>query len=184
MAAVGGLLLAGIIIGWAVFAVLGGAGRTARRGAATALATDRPEWRPGIWHCAACLSTNPPTAVRCSTCRAPRQELVHAPQEPRSDWIPERIVVPAGDLVTLVHDPVAHGDPGEAHWRVVVGGRTAGSAARRDGALALLQALDGAETIALDVRGTGPSTYRVVDVIARFEASRFPLDVPCPERGS
>ena len=184
MAAVGGLLLAGMIVGWAVFTILGGAGRTARGGAARALGSDRPAWAPGIWHCAECLSTNPPTADRCQACRAPQQELAHAPVEPRPDWIPDRIAVPPGDLVTLVHDPAAHVDPGEAHWRIVVGGRTVGSAQRRDGALALLRRIEGADRLALDVRGTGPATYRVADVIARFEAPRFPLDVPCPERGS
>jgi hypothetical protein len=103
--------------------------------------------------------------------------------EPRPDWIPERIAVPVGDVVALVHDPAAHADPGEAHWRVTIGGRTVGSAARRDGALALLRALDGTGTVALDVRGTGAAAYRLADVIARFEGAHFPLDVPCPEAG-
>ena len=56
-----------------------------------------------------------------------------------------------------------------------------GTAQTRDGALGLLRALDGTDVVALDVRGTGPSTYRLVEVIARFEAPRFPLDVDCPE---
>jgi hypothetical protein len=106
------------------------------------------------------------------------------PAEPRPDWVPERIEVPIGEIVTLVHDPAAHADPGVAHWRLTVGGRTVGSAAGRDGAVAVLRALDGATTIALDVRRTGPGTYQLADVIERFEAPSFPLDVPCPERQS
>lgn len=89
--------------------------------------------------------------------------------------------MPPGTVVTLVHHPGAHLDPSEAHWQLRVGGRMVGSAARRDGALALLRALDGAAVISLDVRGTGTSPYRIEDVIARFEGQRFPLDVPCPE---
>lgn len=100
----------------------------------------------------------------------------------RPDWIPDRIVVASADLVSLVHDPAAHADPGEPHWRLTAGGQTVGSAARQDGALALLRALDGPDTIGIDVRGTGLATYRLSDVIARFEGPRFPLEVPCPER--
>ena len=73
--------------------------------------------------------------------------------------------------------------PALAHGGLSVGGPTVGAAARRDGALELLRALDGIEIVALDVRGTGPARYRRADVIARFEGPRFPLDVPCPERG-
>lgn len=185
MAIVAAALLAGMVLAWAVFTILGRADRTARREINRARGADRPEWAPGIWHCAACLSTNPPTADRCARCREPRRELVHAPIEARPDWIPERIAVPPGTVVTVVHDPAAHVDPSEAHWQVRVGGRMVGSAADRNGALALLRALDGdsdgAEIVYLDVRGTGTSPYRLGDVIARFEGQRFPLDVPCPE---
>ena len=58
-----------------------------------------------------------------------------------------------------------------------------GTARRRDGAAALLRSIDGSETVLLDVRGTGTAAYRVSDAVARFEGPRFPLDVPCPERG-
>lgn len=182
MAVVGGILLAGIVLGWAVFAVVGGASRATRRSISQARGADRPEWVPGIWQCAFCLTTNREAATRCEKCRRPRQDLVHEPVEPRPDWIPDRIPADSGAIVTLVHDPGAHADPGEAHWRLTIGGRMVGSAASRDGALALLRALDGPRVVALDVRGAGPSTYRLVDVIERFEASKFPLDVPCPER--
>ena len=107
---------------------------------------------------------------------------MHEPVEPRPDWIPDRITADTGAIVALIHDPGAHVDPGEAHWRLTIGGRMAGSAASRDGALALLRALDGPRNVALDVRGTGPSTYRLSDVIDRFEGPKFPLNVPCPER--
>ena len=183
MAVVAGALLAGMLLAWAVVAALGGASRTVRRNVSHARGADRPDWAPGIWQCAACLTTNRPSADRCEKCRRPRQELSHPPPEPRPDWTPDRIPASRGAIVTLIHDPHAHMDPGEAHWRLTVGGRTVGSAARRDGALALLRALDGPDVVAIDVRGTGPSTYRLADVIAQFEAPRFPLDVPCPERG-
>ena len=183
MAVVGLILLAGITLGWAAFAVLGGASRAARREINQARGADRPEWAPGIWQCAALLDDEPfAAATRCEKCRQPRQDLVHEPVEPRPDWIPDRIPADSGAIVTLMHDPRAHGDPSDAHWRLTVGGRTVGSAARREGALALLRALDGPRVVALDVRGAGPSTYRLSDVIERFEAAKFQLDVPCPER--
>lgn len=181
-AVVAGSLLIGIVLAWGLFTFLGGAKREARRSLTTARGGTRPEWAPGIWHCAACLSTNPPTATRCGRCMAPRHVLEHDPVEVRPDWIPDRVPVATGALIGLVHDASAHADPSLAHWRLMVGGQIAGSAARRDGALALLRALDGADRISLDVRGTGPADYRVADVIARFEAPAFPLDVACPER--
>lgn len=181
MAVVAAALLAGMVLAWATVSILRRADRLTRREINRARGADRPEWAPGIWHCAACLSTNPPTAARCARCREPRRELVHDPPETRPDWIPERIVVPPATAVTLVHDPRAHLDPSEAHWSVRVGGRMVGAAARRDGALALVRALDGVDVVYLDVRGTGTSEYRLTDVIARFEAPSFPLDVPCPE---
>ena len=184
MAIVAGALLAGMLLAWAVVTAFGGATRAVRRNISHARGADRPEWAPGIWQCAACLTTNLRSAERCEKCRRPRQELSHPPIEPRPDWTPDRIPAANGAIVTLIHDPRAHLDPGEAHWRLTVGGRTVGSAARRDGALALLRALDGPDVVALDVRGTGPSTYRLAGVIARFEAPGFPLDLPCPERGS
>lgn len=184
MAIVAAALLGGMVIAWVLLSVLGGTSRRARREINRARGAERPDWAPGIWICAACRSSNHPTADRCATCRRPRQDLARDPEAPRPDWIPERIIVPTGMLAALLHDPAAHSDPGEAHWRVVIGGQTVGSAARRDGALGLLRAIEGADTILLDVRGTGAAAYRLVDVIARFEAPRFPLDLPCPERGT
>lgn len=184
MAVVGAALLGGMVIAWVLITVMGRVGGAARRGIDRARGADRPEWAPGIWHCAACLTTNHPAATRCVKCHAQRQELVHAAIEPRPDWIPDRIAVTRDAVVSIVHDPAAHLDPGAAHWRVTSGGQTVGSAARRDGALALLRALDGIDVIRLDVRGTGPSAYRLADVVARFEAGPFPIDAACPERSS
>jgi hypothetical protein len=174
----------GLLIGAMLFAILRAADRRTRRAVTRARGADRPDWAPGIWMCAHCRSSNHPSAVVCATCRQARQDLPRTPAEPRPDWIPDRIEVPAGTIVALVHDPGAHGDPGAAHWQVRVAGRLAGSAARREGATELLRRLHGTDTIQLDVRGTGPSTYRLADAIARFDAPRFPLDVPCPERSA
>lgn len=182
MAAVAAALAGGMVLAWALSGILGSAANAARRDINRARGAERPDWAPGIWHCASCLSTNRPTATRCERCRRPREELQHPPPEARPDWIPERIKVPSDVVVTLVHDPAAHADPGIAHWRLAAGGRTVGSAARREGAAALLRALDGVDVVAIDVRGTGPARYRLADAVARFEGSRFPIDVPCPER--
>lgn len=181
MAIVAGALLGGIVLAWALFSILGGASRRARREVVRARGAERPDWAPGIWICAACRSTNHPSAERCLSCGRPRADLPHEPIEPRPDWIPDRVVVPPGTVVSLVHEPAAHADPGEAHWQLRVGGQLAGSSARRDGAPALLRATDGSEIVALDVRGTGASTYRLADAIDRFAAPTFPLQVPCPE---
>lgn len=183
MAGVAAAIGAGLVIAWAVTTFLSGMARTARRDINHARRADRPDWSPGIWFCAHCRSTNVPAATRCGSCRRARADLEHAPVAARPDWIPERIDASRGRIVSLVHGPAAHADPSDAHWKVTVAGQVVGSAAHRDGALALLRAIDGADTIAFDVRGTGPAVYRIGDVIARFEAPRFPLDVPCPERG-
>lgn len=183
MAVVGAAIGAGLVIAWSVVTLLSGMARTVRRDINRARGADRPAWAPGIWLCAHCRSTNVPAANRCGSCRRPRQEFAHPPVDERPDWIPDRIDASRDRIVSLIHDPAAHADPSDAHWKVTVAGQVVGSAARRDGVLALLRAIDGADTIALDVRGTGPAVFRIADVIARFEGPRFPLDVPCPERG-
>ena len=89
-------------------------------------------------------------------------------------------MVTAGGITTLIHDPAAHSDPGAAHWRVTVGGRTVGSAARRDGALALLRAIDGTDTVALDVRGTGTSLFRLSGRDRPVRGAAVPARRPVP----
>ena len=174
---------AGLVLGWAVFSLIGASQRRARRAVTRARGADRPEWAPGIWICAHCRSSNTPTAARCTTCRRPREVLARPPVEVLSDLIPDHVVVAPRTAAALIHDPAAHTDPGAAHWSLRVGGQTVGVAADRGGALALLRAIEGTDTISLDVRGTGASAYRLADAIARFAAAGFPLDVPCPERG-
>lgn len=174
----------GMAIAAAFFMVVRGFLRSSRRQINRSRGAERPDWAPGIWLCAHCRSTNHPSARRCTSCHAPRADILRDPAEARPDWIPERIDASRGLIVTFAHDPAAHSDPGAAHWQLLVGGHMVGSAARRTGAIALLKALQGTETIAIDVRGTGAATYRLADAIARFEAPRFPIDVPCPERGS
>jgi len=175
-------LLAGVVVAWAVFTSLGGLVRRSRKSISRARGADRPDWAPGIWMCTSCLSSNTPSATRCERCRRPREELAQRVEPVRPDSIPERIEVPPGAFVSLRHDPEAHTDPGAAHWRLLVGGQTVASAARRDGASAMLRALHGTDIVDLDVNGMGARTYRLSDVIARFDGPRFPLEVPCPER--
>ncbi|MFP5341310.1 MAG: zinc finger Ran-binding domain-containing protein [Candidatus Limnocylindria bacterium] len=171
----------GMLLGAAVIALLAALVRSAARSVARARGSDRPDWASGIWLCAGCRSTNTAVARSCQICGSPRQEVPRPPVEPLEDVVPERIPVPPGAAVTLRHDPAAHVDPTTPHWRIQVADRTVGSAARRDGVRALLRALDGAPTVLLDVRGVGAVAYRTDDVIRRFDGSRFPLEVPCPE---
>lgn len=173
MAGVAAAIGAGLVLAWAVTTFLSGMARTARQQISHARGADRPAWAPGIWFCARCRSTNVAAATRCGSCRRPREEFVHAPVAARPDWIPERIDASPATLVHLLHDPAAHADPTAAHWKVIVGRQMVGSAAHRDGALALLRAIEGADTIALDVRGTGPAEFRIADLVARFEVPAF-----------
>jgi hypothetical protein len=177
-----GAYVGGMVLAIAVAMGLRAGIAAGRRRINRARGADRPAWATGIWHCAACRSTNSPAATRCSTCRRPREELERPAVPRRPDWIPPRIEVPARAIVSLVHDPRAHEDPGAAHWQLVVAGQLAGSAATRVGALRLLRGIAGAETIALDLRGTGAADFRLAEVIERFKARNFPLDVDCPER--
>ncbi|MEX1171169.1 MAG: hypothetical protein WEG56_01030 [Chloroflexota bacterium] len=175
------MYVGGMALGAFVLSLVSGAVRRSRRRVNRARGADRPDWAPGLWHCASCLSTNTPSASSCRSCRRPRRDLDHQPAEVLADVIPELIAVAPGSMVALHHDARAHMDPGDPHWRVTVGGLTVGSAATRGGVSALLRALDGADIVLLDIRGDGTAPYRLADVIARFEAARFPLDVACPE---
>lgn len=182
MAIVAAAIGSGLLLAWAAVTAIGSLTRTVRRDVNRVRGAERPEWVSGFWLCARCRSSNVVAAKRCATCRRPREELRHAAVAPRLDWIPDHIDASRGGIVSLVHDPAAHADPTEAHWKVTVGGQLVGSAARRDGALALLRSIAGVDTIAFDVRGTGAVVFRLSDVISRFESPPFPLDMPCPER--
>jgi len=172
----------GIVIGALLLAATAGLIASSRRRVDRARGSERPEWAPGIWMCAHCRSSNHPSATVCGSCRQPRADLPREPVEPRPDWIPAAIVVPPGSIPALIHAPAAHGDEEAAHWLVKVGGGVVGTAQRRAGALELLRRIEDGDTILLDVRGDGAAMYRLADAITRFEAPRFPLDVPCPER--
>lgn len=175
------MYVGGFALGAAVLWFVANAIRSSRRTVNHARGADRPAWAPGIWLCAFCLSTNSPAASSCRSCKRPRQDLDRPQVVVATDVLPERIPVRPGAIVTLHHEARAHADPDDPHWRVTVGGLTVGSAAKRDGVLALLRALDGTDVVFLDIRGDGTAPYRLSDVLERFDGPRFPLDVACPE---
>ncbi len=141
-----------------------------------------PDWIETTWLCAICRSVNVRSAVRCASCRSARgqAEAIRVVREAEPDVIPESIDG-AGARVTLEHNGVAHQAPLETHWRILVNGRVFGSAAQREGAIALLRAVRGSDIVFFDPRGAGIMTFPVGDLIAALERSRSPLRVPCPE---
>lgn len=182
--ALAALIYGGMLIGWGVWQV---AARV-RRGAGSATRTllgraEPPPWVQDHWACGRCRSVNPRFAERCERCRSPRSSAeITVPLPPTvPDIIPASIAA-AGALVRLEHNALAHDDGLSGHWRLRVNGVIAGSAARRDGALDLLRALDGAETVYYDPRGSGTGPYPVAALIAAFEGADLPLEEPCPER--
>ena len=98
-----------------------------------------------------------------------------------ADIVPTAIPA-SGALVLLEHNPAAHEDALAGHWRLRVNGVVSGSAARRDGALDLLRALEGAETVYYDPNGNGVGPYPVAALIGAFEAPTLPVAGPCPEQ--
>ena len=58
-----------------------------------------------------------------------------------------------------------------------------GSAARRDGALTRLGAVDGVGAVVFDPDGAGYAHYALPALIAAFERPKLPLAAPCPEKG-
>jgi hypothetical protein len=56
-----------------------------------------------------------------------------------------------------------------------------GSAARRDGALALLRAVEGARAVLFDANGMGYAPYPLPALLAAFEGPRLPITGACPE---
>jgi hypothetical protein len=157
-------------------------------GPTTSFALGRPRrrqpWARGEWACSRCRSLNRAAATACERCRAPRAlvEMPEVPPATEPDLVPGRITVPAGSVVALEHNAAAHHDGLNGHWRLRVNGVMRGSAARRDGALRLLQALDGSDVVLFDPSGAGQGAYPRTALIAAFEAPRLPLNEPCPER--
>ncbi len=143
-----------------------------------------PPWETGEWACGNCRSVNRPTSDVCEQCRSPRRQtqLAFAGIATEPDILPHRIPAGPGAVVTLEHNESAHHDGLNGHWRLRVSGVIAGSAARRDGALALLRAVTGAEVILFDASGTGYAAYALPSLIAAFEKPRLPISVPCPEK--
>jgi hypothetical protein len=105
--------------------------------------------------------------------------------EPRSgeaDIVPAQIEAPDGSVIVLEHNAAAHADGLVGHWRLRVNGAILGTAARRDGALALLRAVQGTDAVLFDPNGAGYAPYSRSALIAAFEAPRLPISAPCPER--
>jgi hypothetical protein len=142
-------------------------------------------WDTGEWACGRCRSVNRAASVTCEHCRSPRREteltFAGIPTEP--DIVPDAIPAGAGAVVTLEHNEAAHRDGLNGHWRLRVNSVIVGSAARRDGALALLRAVEGAEAVLFDPTGAGYAAYALPSLIAAFEQPRLPIRTPCPERG-
>jgi hypothetical protein len=177
------LVYGGGLLAWGTWQVVGRIRR--RAGTTTRNLIGRPEQAPWVqdhWACARCRSVNPRWADRCQRCRAARASAeMHAPVAGGvPDIIPAGIPA-AGALVLLEHNAAAHDDGLAGHWRLRVNGVIAGSVARRDGALELLRALEGAETVWYDPKGEGVGPYPVVALIGAFEAPALPLVGPCPD---
>jgi hypothetical protein len=103
------------------------------------------------------------------------------PTEP--DIIPASIPAGSSATVVLEHNPAAHLDGLNGHWRLRVNGVIVGSAARRDGVLAMLRAVEGADAALFDPNDSGYARYALPALIAAFEKPKLPLSAPCPEKG-
>jgi hypothetical protein len=181
-----GILAVSGVVAVAVRDALGRARRDAGTVARGAMGRPmRPEWATGEWACGRCRTVNGARRDRCQRCRAPRLqvEMAFTADAREPDVIP--IEVPAGPdaLVMLEHRAEAHRADLAGHWRLRVNGVVAGSAASRDGALALLRALRGTETVLFDPKGLGYAPYPLASLIAAFEGPRLPFSGPCPEAG-
>jgi hypothetical protein len=178
------LVYGGGLLAWGTWRL----GARIRRGAgpATRNLIGRPEpppWVQDHWACGRCRSVNPRYADRCQRCRAPRGavEIPVPPPAAEADIIPTAIPA-AGALVLLEHNAAAHDGGLAGHWRLRVNGVIAGSASRRDGALDLILALEGAETVYYDPQGNGVGPCPIAALISAFRAPTLPLAEPCPEQ--
>jgi hypothetical protein len=145
---------------------------------------ERVPWASGEWACGACHSVNRPTDVVCGRCRATREatqmQFAGIPTEP--DIVPASIPADAGSSVLLEHNAAAHLDGLNGHWRLRVNSVIVGSAARRDGAVALLRAIEGVDAVLFDANGAGYGRHSIASLIGAFEGPKLPLNTPCPER--
>jgi hypothetical protein len=159
----------------------GGPGKTARRMIGH---QERAPWASNGWACGRCHTVNRHTRRECERCRSPREstEMAFAQVATEPDIIPASIPAGAGAIVTLEHNSAAHTEGLNGHWRLRVNSVIVGSAARRDGAVALLRAVEGANAVLFDPRGAGIAPYPISALIAAFESPKLPLSVPCPEQ--
>lgn len=140
-------------------------------------------WEPTGWACLRCRSVNRGQTDRCARCRAPRvvAGLPDPPATAEPDVIPIEIRA-AGAIVVLEHNAAAHADGLVGHWRLRVNGSITGTAARQDGALALLLALRDADAVFYDLTGKGTFPYPSEALAQRFAERKLPVPGPCPER--
>ena len=162
--------------------------RDGRLGAMTRRLLGRPlpqPWATGEWACGQCHTANRASSQACARCRSPRAavELAFADVPAEPDILPVSIPAGAGSTVVLEHNSAAHTDGLNGHWRLRVNGVIVGSAARRDGALAMLRAVEGADAVLFDPSGAGYAAYALRSVIAAFESPKLPINAPCPEAG-
>jgi hypothetical protein len=145
---------------------------------------EQPSWAPGDWPCARCRSVNRSGTSRCARCRGPRDEVelrLPAPER-EPDIIPGEIRSGPDALVILEHHDDAHVRALSGHWLLKVNGVVAGSAATRDGAAALLAALQDTPMVMADPKGQGYAQYATASLIAAFTAGPLPYTGACPEQ--
>lgn len=177
------IVLASIVLGVAFRAGITAYFRGFGRAFTRALGREAPpEWLVTEWLCGACRTVNVRAASRCLCCKSSRaaHEMHTTAPELAPDVIPS-VIDGTGRRVTLEHNRAAHRDPGGGHWRMRIDGRVIGSAALRDGALALLRVVHGTDTVLFDAHGAGVASFRLPELIAAFERPALPLSVPCPE---
>lgn len=181
-----GILAVSAVVALAVRDALGRAGRDAGKFTRGVIGRPLPpEWAAAEWACGRCRTVNGAHRESCQRCRAPRAqvELAFQPAAREPDVIPAEVSAGPGASVMLEHRAEAHRADLAGHWRLRVNGVVAGSAATRDGALALLRALRGTETVLFDPKGMGYAPYPLPALIAAFEGPRLPFSGPCPEAG-
>lgn len=142
-----------------------------------------PPWMTGDWACGRCHTVNRHARDQCQGCRARRSDvqMTFEPPPAEPDAIPDNAFVGPGGVCMLEHNGAAHAERLNGHWRLRINGVVTGTAAMRDGAAALLRAVEGTELILFDPHESGPAVYRVDALIAAFEHGRLPFNGTCPE---